>query len=95
MKIDILNARVKSTISGSVNKKLPFVSSSTTQRAINKTREETHKVHWRGYYFSVEIIDKIMEYYKDDFNLLGYKSLAISLKQRQQIRKDMLDEQKN
>ena len=51
-----------------VNTKLPFVSSSKSQKVTNKTREEMHQVHWKGYYFAEEIISSILNYYRDDLN---------------------------
>ena len=77
-----------------VNTKLPFVSSSKSQKVTNKTREEMHQVHWKGYYFAEEIISSILNYYSDDFDFLGYRPMALALQQRQKIRKDRLDDKR-
>ena len=74
-----------------VNTKLPFISSSRTQKITNKTRYEMQKVHWKGYYFSNDIISTVIHQYQKDFDLLGYRPIALSLQQRIQIRKEMLN----
>jgi len=78
-----------------VNTTLPFVSSSKLQAVINKTRYEMHKVHWKKYYFSNEIVSAIIDYYPKDFDLLGYRSIAIALQQRIKISRDLLDAKLN
>ena len=49
------------------------------------------KVHWKGYYFSNDIISTVIHQYQKDFDLLGYRPIALSLQQRIQIRKEMLN----
>ena len=49
------------------------------------------KVHWKGYYFSNDIISTVIHHYQKDFDLLGYRPIALSLQQRIQIRKEMLN----
>ena len=49
------------------------------------------KVHWKGYYFSNDIISTVIHQYQQDFDLLGYRPIALSLQQRIQIRKEMLN----
>jgi len=78
-----------------VNTTLPFVSSSKSQKVTNKTRQEMHKVHWKGYYFSNEIVSAILDYYPEDFDLLGYRPVALALQQRIKIRRDLLDAKHN
>ncbi len=78
-----------------VSTMLPFISSSRTQKVTNKTRKELHKVHWKGYYFSNEIISRILNYYPEDFDLLGYRPIAVALQQRIKVRKDFLDAKQN
>ena len=68
---------------------------SRTQKVTNKTRKELHKVHWKGYYFSNEIISRILNYYPEDFDLLGYRPIAVALQQRIKVRKDFLDAKQN
>ena len=74
-----------------VNTTLPFVSSSRSQQATNQTRHQLHKVHWKGYYFSNEIVSAILDYYPEDFDLLGYRSIALAIQQRMKVRRDLLD----
>ena len=78
-----------------VNTTLPFVSSSKSQKVTNKTRQEMYKVHWKGYYFSNEIVSAILDYYPEDFDLLGYRPVALALQQRIKIRRDLLDAKHN
>jgi len=78
-----------------VNTTLPFLTSSENQRVTNTTRKEMHKVHWKGYYFSNEIVSAIIDYYPKDFDLLGYRPVALALQQRIKIRKDLLDAKHN
>ena len=78
-----------------MNTTLPFVSSSKSQKVTNKTRQEMHKVHWKGYYFSNEIVSAILDYYPKDFDLLGYRPVALALQQRIKIRRDLLDAKHN
>ena len=78
-----------------VNTTLPFVSSSRSQQATNQTRHQLHKVHWKGYYFSNEIVSAILDYYPEDFDLLGYRPVALALQQRIKIRRDLLDAKHN
>mgnify|MGYP003115815568 CR=1 FL=1 len=78
-----------------VNTTLPFISSSTSQAVTNKTRYEMYKVHWKGYYFSNEIVSAIIDYYPKDFDLLGYRPIALALQQRIKVRRDLLDAKHN
>ena len=48
-----------------------------------------------NYYFSNEIVSAIIDYYPKDFDLLGYRSIAIALQQRIKISRDLLDAKLN
>ncbi|MAH43895.1 hypothetical protein CL614_09325, partial [archaeon] len=56
-----------------VSNELPFVDASTTGKGMGKSRMETQKLHYSEFYKSQAIVDKVLEFYKKDFEFLNYE----------------------